>query len=200
MLDRGLVVLDALLWGVNSYNLQRGQGLSMPLLATITFASPMLEDNDFFAPLLRRNLGFDPHASNGRRANRHLCALPDKLHIGQCDCVANGTREFFYINRVAWTHSILPTTRRHNRIHILSFSPQEQLYLILRRAVVGGTVSDQALATLYKKWVVNVPHAGEDCQARTASRHISLLHLAHTPHSVYSNPCGMDHQLPHLMT
>jgi hypothetical protein len=68
--------------------------------------------------------------------------LSDKLHIGQCDCVANGTREFFYINRVAWTHSILPITRRHNRIHILSFSPQEQLNLILRRAIVGGTVSD----------------------------------------------------------
>jgi hypothetical protein len=137
----------------------------MPLLATITFASSMLEDNDFFAPLLRRNLGFDPHASNGRHANCHLGALADKLHIGQCDCVTNGTREFFYINRVAWTHSILPTTRRHNRIHILSFSPQEQLYLILRRAVVGGTVSDQALAKLCQKWVVNVPHAGEDCQA-----------------------------------
>src|SRR5215471_11864181 len=122
----------------------------MPLLATITFASPMLEDNDFFAPLLRRNLGFDLHASNGRRANRHLCALSDKLHIGQCDCVANGTREFFYINRVAWTHSILPTTRRHNRIHILSFNPQEPLSLILRCAVVRGTVSDQALANYAK--------------------------------------------------
>src|SRR5262245_44069254 len=137
----------------------------MPLLATITFASSMFEDNDFFTSLLRRNLGFDPHASNGRRANRHLCALSDKLHIGQCDCVANGTREFFYINRVAWTHSILPTTCRHNRIHILSFSPQKPLSLSLRCAVVGGTVSDQALATLYKKWAVNVPHAGEDCQA-----------------------------------
>src|SRR5262249_42762792 len=96
----------------------------MPLLATITFAAPMLEDNDFFPPLLRRNLGFDPHARNDWRANPHLRALSNKLHISQCDCVANGTREFFYINRVAWTHSILPTTRRHNRIHILSFSPQ----------------------------------------------------------------------------
>jgi hypothetical protein len=146
----GLVMLDALLWRVNTHNLQRGQGLSMPLLATITFASPMLEDNDFFAPLLCRNLGFDPHANNHWRANHHLCALPDKVHIGQCNCVANGTREFFYINRVAWAHSILPTTRRHNRIHILSFSPQEQSYLILRRAIVEGTVSDQALAKLCK--------------------------------------------------
>src|SRR5215813_7628499 len=34
--------LDALLGGVNSCNLQRGQGLSMSLLATITFASPVL--------------------------------------------------------------------------------------------------------------------------------------------------------------
>src|SRR6185503_6516674 len=35
------VVLGTLLWGVNSGNLQRSQGLSMPLLATIPFASPM---------------------------------------------------------------------------------------------------------------------------------------------------------------
>src|SRR5262249_55305546 len=170
----------------------------MPLLATITFAPPMLEDNDFFAPLLRRNLGFDPHASYGRRANRHLCALSDKLHIGQCDCVANGPREFFYINHVAWTHSILPTTRRHNRIHILSFSSQGQLYRILRRAVVGGTVSDQALTKLCKKWVVNVPHAGADCQARPSHRR-ALLHLAHGPHSVYSNLLRHGSLLPHLM-
>src|SRR6516165_3929507 len=122
----------------------------MPLLATIAFASPMLEDNDFFAPFLCRNLGFDPHAGNSRRANRHLAALPDKLHIGQCDCVANGTREFFYINHVAWAHSILPTTRCHNRIHTLSFNPREQLHLILRRAVAAGTVSDQAIAKLCK--------------------------------------------------
>jgi hypothetical protein len=122
----------------------------MPLLPTIAFASPMLEDNDFFAPLLGRNLGFDPHTSDGRRADRHLCALPDEVHSGQCDCVTNGTREFFYINRVAWADAILPTTRRHNCIHILSFSPQEELYLILRRAVVAGTVSDQALTQLCK--------------------------------------------------
>src|SRR5215475_10402881 len=147
------VRLTALLWGVNSCNLQRGQGLSMPLLATITFTPPMLEDNDFFAPLLRRNLGFDPHTSNRRRANRHLCTLPDKLHTGQCDCVANGAREFFHINRVAWADAILPTTRRHNCIHILSFSPQEQVCLILRCAVVGGTVSDQVMAKLCKKGV-----------------------------------------------
>jgi hypothetical protein len=44
----------------------------------------------------------------------------------------------------------LPPTRRHHRIHILSFSPQEQLYLILRHAVVAGTVSDQALTHLCK--------------------------------------------------
>ena len=43
------------------------------------------------------------------------------------DCVANGAREFFHINRVAWADAILPTTRRHNCIHILSFSPQEQV-------------------------------------------------------------------------
>jgi len=36
---------------------------------------------------------------------------------------------------------------------------------MLRRAVVGSAVSDQTLAKLYKKWVVNVSHAEEDCQA-----------------------------------
>jgi hypothetical protein len=29
--------------------------------------------------------------------------------------------------------------------------------------------------------------------SEAASRGISLLHLAHAPHSVYSNLCGMDH-------
>ena len=38
----------------------------MPLLATIAFAPPMLKDNDFFASLLRRNLGFDPYVTNTR--------------------------------------------------------------------------------------------------------------------------------------
>src|SRR5262245_12812287 len=142
--------LDALLGGINSCNLQRGQGLSMSLLATITFASPVLENNNFFAPLLRRNLGFDPHPSNGRRANRHLCTLSDKVHIGQCDCVANGTREFFYINRIAWTHSILPTTRRHTRIHILPFSLKSKCPLSFAVPSFGGAVSDQALPKLYK--------------------------------------------------
>src|SRR5215510_2395674 len=164
----------------------------MSLLATITFASPMLEDNDFFAPLLRRTLGFDSHASDSRCANRHLCASSDKLHISQCNCVANGTREFFYMNRVAWAHSILPTTRRHNHIHILSFSSQGQLYRILRRAVVGGTVSGQALAKLCKKWVVNVPHAGEDCQAGPPIARPSCTWR--TVHTVCIVTCyGMDH-------
>src|SRR5262249_44385221 len=136
--------------------------------------------------------GFDPHASNGRRANRHLCALSDKLHIGQCDCVANGTREFFYINRVAWTHSILPTTRRHNRIHILSFNPQEPLSLILPSAVRRGTVSAQALANYAKVGCERTTCRG-GLSSWATSRRLSLLHLAHGPHSVYSHLCSMDY-------
>jgi hypothetical protein len=61
----------------------------------------MFEDNDFFAPLLGNNLGFDPHTGHGRSANYHLYALPNELHVGHCDCLANSAREFFYINRVA---------------------------------------------------------------------------------------------------
>ena len=174
-------MLDVLRWRVNTRNLQRGQGLSMPLLAAIALPPPMLEDNDFFAPLLGRNLGFDPHASNGRHANCHLCALPNEVHIGQCDYVANGPREFFYINPVAWTHSILPTTRRHNRIHILSFA---QLYLILRGAIIGGIVSDQALAKLYKEWVVTY-----HIQRRTVKPAASRRHVTTAPGARSATAC-----------
>ena len=83
----------------------------MPLFTAITFAPPMLEDDNFFAPLLRDNLGFNPHASHVRHPNGHRRALPNELHVGQRDCGANITRKFFYVNRVAWTHSILSTTR-----------------------------------------------------------------------------------------
>ena len=158
----------------------------MPLLATITFASPMLKDNDFFAPLLRRNLGFDPYASNGWRANHHLCTLSDKLHIGQCDCVANGTREFFYINRVAWTHSILPTTRRHNRIHILSFS-------LKSKCTSSFAVPSLEALCQTRRWLSYAKVGGERTTCRgglssgAASCRLSLLHLAHGLHSVYSN-------------
>src|SRR5712692_6052808 len=70
--NEATVMLDARLCSINTRHPQRGQGLPLPLFAAIAFAPPMLEDNNFFAPLLRHNLGFDPHASHGRRANRHL--------------------------------------------------------------------------------------------------------------------------------
>src|SRR5215470_2460644 len=151
----------------------------MPLLATITFASSMLEDNNFFAPLLRRNLGFDPHTSNRRRANRHLCTLPDKLYTGQCDCVANSAREFFHINRVAWADAILPTTRRHNCIHILSFSPHWRHRIRLGAGQAMQKVSGERTT------------CRRGLSSEAASRHTSLLHLAHGPHSVYSNFCSL---------
>jgi hypothetical protein len=144
-------MLDVLLFGINTRNPQRGQGLPMPLFAAIAFAPPMLEDNDFFAPLLRHNLGFDPHASNGRRANRHFRALPDELHVGQSDRIANGAREFFYVKRVAWTHSILPTTRCHNRVHILSFALKSSCPSSFAVPSTGSTLSGQALANLCQK-------------------------------------------------
>src|SRR5262245_58015676 len=158
----------------------------MPLLATITFPPPMLKDNDFFAPLLRRNLGFDPHVSNDWRTNRHLCTLSDKLHIGQCDCVANGTREFFYINRVAWAHSILPTARRHNRIHILSFS-------LKSKCTLSCAVPSLEALCQTRRYLSYTKVGGERTTCRgglssgAASWRIALLHLAHGPHSVYSN-------------
>src|SRR5712691_5783130 len=149
--DEVALRLNARLCSINTRYPQRGQGLPMPLFAAIAFPPPMFEDNDFFAPLLGDNLGFDPHTGHSRCANCHLCALPNEMHVGQCDCLANSSREFFYINRVAWTHSILPTTRRHNRVHTLSYPilcPQEQVYLILRRAITAGTLSGQALIKL----------------------------------------------------
>jgi len=44
-----------------------------------------------------------------------------------------------------------------------------------------------------QKWVVNVPHTGDDCQAGPPPVAYHYPHLAHGPHSVYSNLCGMDH-------
>src|SRR5262249_37766584 len=72
----------ALLFSVNAGNLQRRQGLAMPLLTAIAFTPPMLKDNDFLAPLLRHNLGFDPYSSHDRGSNRDLRSLPDELHMG----------------------------------------------------------------------------------------------------------------------
>jgi hypothetical protein len=54
-------------------------------------------------------------------------------------------------------------------------------------------VSGQALAKPCKKWVVNVSHAEEDCQAGPPPVGTSLLHLAHSLRSVYSTLYGIDH-------
>jgi hypothetical protein len=105
------------LYGVYPYGCVR---LTVAMLATISFAALIFEDDDLFALALLDDVSFDDSTFNDRLSDLHILTVREHQYLIKSNLSSNVADQFFNAQNVALLNFILLASSGYDSIHGVS--------------------------------------------------------------------------------